>query len=504
MTIEISELKGPAKDWQGDALLLLAGEGGHAKIAPPSCAHYVKTLEERGDFKGKKGSLVKIPLFGDADKAAKNVKNLYLAGLGKTEEYTPSLLRDALTNALRKIGRERNESVLAIADKAGPDADVILGEAAELAGYVFDKYKKKDGKKTDKTDKDDGKFRLKEIFAPGFDKEKVSLGRIFGNAQRYARDLANEPGNVINPVSLAETAARFAKEHDLVCDIWDEKKLEAEQMGGILAVGRGSVTPPRMIHLTYSPAKKAKKSDKGKKRIVFVGKGLTFDSGGLDLKPADFMKTMKGDKSGACNVFGIMKGVAALKPDIEVHGIIAAAENMPGGNCFRPDDIIKARNGKTIEIDNTDAEGRLVLADALVYACELKPDVIIDMATLTGACAVALGSWTSGLFTADETLCEALLDSARRRGERLWRLPMDDEKIGETLKSKFADLVNCGSRYGGATFAAMFLAEFVEKGIPWAHLDIAGTDFMKEESGVYAKGASALGVRTCLDYLTEI
>jgi leucyl aminopeptidase len=235
-----------------------------------------------------------------------------------------------------------------------------------------------------------------------------------------------------------------------------------------------------------------------------VGKGLTFDSGGLDLKPADFMRTMKGDKSGACNVLGIMKGVAALEPKLEVHGIIAAAENMPSGNAFRPDDIIRARNGKTIEIDNTDAEGRLVLADALVYACELKPDVIIDMATLTGACAVALGNWTSGLFTADEALCEALLNSARKRGERLWRLPMDDEKIGEAIKSKFADLINSGSRYGGATFGAMFLAEFVEKGIPWAHMDIAGTDFMKEESGVYAKGASALGVRTCLDYLTEI
>jgi len=500
MAIKISVLKEPANNWKGDALLLLAGEGGHAEIAPPSYAHYVKALAERGDFEGKKGSLMKIPLFDDtgkAAKAAKNVKNLYLAGLGKGEEYTPALLRDALTGALRKIGRERNESIFVLSDKTGPDADVILGEAAELAGYAFDKYKKKDD---EKTGKNDGKFCLKEIFTPDFDKKKVTLGRIFGDSQRYARDLANEPGNVINPVSLAGIAARFAKEHGLVCEIWDEKKLEAEKMGGILAVGRGSVTPPRMIHLTYSPEKKAPRGQAAK-RIIFVGKGLTFDSGGLDLKPADFMKTMKGDKSGACNVLGIMKGVAALKPNIEVHGIMAAAENMPSGSAFRPDDIIKARNGKTIEIDNTDAEGRLVLADALVYACELKPDVIIDMATLTGACAVALGSWTSGLFTADEALCEALLNSARRRGERLWRLPMDDEKIGESLKSKFADLINCDSRYGGATFAAMFLAEFVEKGIPWAHMDIAGADFMKEESGVYAKGASAWGVRTCLDYL---
>jgi len=488
MATRISVLKEPAKNWKGDALLLLASEGSHVKIAPLPYARYIKDLAARKDFEGKKGSLIKIPLFDD------NVKNLYLAGLGKTKEYTPDLLRDALTLALRKIGRERNKSVLIISDHTGPDTDVTLGEAAELAGYAFNKYKKND----DAAREDEEKFHLREIFVEQLDKKKSALGRIFGDSQCFARDLANEPGNIVNPVSLAEIAARFAKEHGLACDVWDEEKLAAEKMGALLAVGRGSVTPPRLIHLTYSPRRKTKK------RIVFVGKGITFDSGGLDLNPADFLRTMKGDKSGACNVLAIMKGVVALEPKAEVHGIIAAAENMPSGNAFRPDDIIKARNGKTIEIDNTDAEGRLVLADALVLASELKPDVVIDMATLTGACAVALGNWTSGLFTADEALCEALLNSARKRGERLWRLPMDDEKIGETLKSKFADLINSGSRYGGAIFGAMFLAEFVGQGIPWAHIDIAGADFMKEESGVYARGASGWGVRTCLDYLSCI
>jgi len=496
MSVEILAFSEPTNNWRGDAILLLASEGGHIGIAPFTIERYVEILVGRGDFEGKKGSLIKIPLFDE------NAKNLYLAGLGKPKEYTPDLLRDTLTSALRKIGREQNESLLIISDQPGAESDVILGEAAALAGYAFDKYKKKDEKSgkssTDKKEKENGEFLLREIFTVRPEEKKVTLGRIYGESQCFARDLANEPGNVINPVSLAEIAAHFAKEYGLACDIWDEKRLEAEKMGGILAVGRGSVTPPRMVHLMYSPKEKADK------KIVFVGKGLTFDSGGLDLKPAEFMRTMKGDKSGACNVLGIMKGVAELEPSVEVHGIIAAAENMPSGSAFRPDDIIRARNGKTIEIDNTDAEGRLALADALVYACELKPDVIIDMATLTGACAVALGNWTSGLFTADETLCEALLKSAKRRGERLWRLPMDDEKIGESLKSKFADLINCGSRYGGATFAAMFLAEFVEKGISWAHMDIAGSDFMKEDSGVYAKGASAWGVRTCLDFLTEI
>ncbi|MDR1621329.1 MAG: leucyl aminopeptidase [Synergistaceae bacterium] len=490
--IDVSVLSDSIKKWKGDALLVAMHEEDCPKcpVAPPY-DEAVKVLVERKDFKGKKGSVVKVPLLEG------NVKNLYLLGLGKAEESTPAALRDALTDALRKIGRERNESALILPGhkKSAPETDVILGEAIGLCGYSFEKYKKKEEEDGNGNGK---KFVLKKIFIHEADTKKTALGQIFSDAQCFARDLANEPGNVVNPETLAQIAAGFAEEHGLTCEVWDEKKLELEKMGALLAVGRGSESQPRLIHLTYVPKGKAKK------KVVFVGKGITFDSGGLDLKPSDFMKTMKGDKSGACNVLGILKGVAALKPKTEVHGVIAAAENMPGGRAFRPDDIIRARNGKTIEIDNTDAEGRLVLADALSFASELKPDAIIDMATLTGACAVALGSWAAGLFTMDEKLCEALLASAKQRGERLWRLPMDDEKIGETLKSKFADLVNGASRYGGAIFAAMFLNEFVEKGIPWAHLDIAGADFMKEDSGVYARGASAWGVRTCLDYLLTL
>jgi leucyl aminopeptidase len=272
-------------------------------------------------------------------------------------------------------------------------------------------------------------------------------------------------------------------------------------MGCLYAVGAGSKKQPRFIHLTYRPAgvKKAKK-------IAIVGKGLTFDSGGLDIKPSDFLRAMKSDKTGACNVLGVMRGIAKLKPKVEVHGIIGAAENMPGGGSFRPDDILTARNGKTIEIDNTDAEGRLVLADALCYASELKPDVIIDMATLTGACAVALGSYRAGLFSNDDALADEILSAGEVCGENLWRLPAEYEKIKESMKSPVADMVNCGSRYGGAIFAALFLQEFigeVKKGkkIPWVHLDIAGVDFFKENTSIYSKGASAFGTRTCLEYI---
>jgi leucyl aminopeptidase len=501
---DVAILRGSAENWKGGALLVLMSEedckgkrGKGRERHPAPYDSYIGELVERGDFNGKKGTMMRVPLFED------NVKNLYLAGLGKSsgsDDAESAALRETLTSALRRIGRERNESALvSFGERGGKDTgqrDFILGEAAGLCGYAFDKYKKKEGK-------DKGAFALKKVYAPGIDMEKVIKGQIFARAQICARDFANEPGNVINPPALAELAARFAEERGLICEIWDEKRLAREKMGALLAVGQGSETPPRLIHLAYVPKKK-NAGKKPRKKIVFVGKGITFDSGGLDLKPSEFMKTMKGDKSGACNVLGILDGAAGLELEVEIHGIIAAAENMPSGRALRPDDIIRARNGKTIEIDNTDAEGRLVLADALTVASELEPDAIIDLATLTGACAVALGNWSAGLFTSNDALCDALSASARRRGERLWRLPMDDEKIGESVKSKFADLINSGNRYGGATFGAMFLAEFVAPGIAWAHIDIAGADFMKEEGGLYARGASAFGVRTCLDYAANL
>ena len=320
----------------------------------------------------------------------------------------------------------------------------------------------------------------------------------FAEAQIFSRSIANEPGCAVCPSTMAEKAKALAEQYGLQCEVWDEKRLADEKMGALLAVGSGSKNPPRLIHLTYKP--------KGtpSKKIAFVGKGITFDSGGLNIKPDNYMLTMKGDKTGACNGLGIMKGVAELGLNVEVHGFMSCVENMPSGSSYRPDDIITARNGKTIEINNTDAEGRLVLSDALCAASELKPDVIIDMATLTGACAVALGKYRAGLFTNDDDLAGKILASSERRGEPYWRMPLEDEYISESLKSPFADLVNCGERYGGAIFAALFLKEFVADGIKWAHMDIAGVDFRDKEYGIYPKGATSFGVRTCLDYLMRL
>ena len=450
----------------------------HLSSLPDNLKEIISALVSRKDFTAKKGSSLRVPMVDGS---------LYLSGLGKAAKCSASVIRDALTVSLRSAGNNHAKSAFVpLGHVACEGLGVVLGEAAGLCGYVFDKYKTKG--------EDYTPFALEEIFTDIEDSEGFSMGLTFADAQRFSRDLINEPGCAIYPELLAQKAESIASELGLSCEVWDEERLKADGMGGILAVGSGSKNPPRLIHLAYKPANPSK-------RVAFVGKGITFDSGGLNIKPDKFMLTMKGDKTGACNVLAIMRAVAELKPNVEVHGFMTCAENMPSGSAYKPDDIITARNGKTIEIDNTDAEGRLVLADALCMASELKPDVIIDMATLTGACAVALGKYRAGLFSNDDELAAKILDASDSRGEPLWRMPLEDEHIAESLKSPVADLVNAGDRYGGAIFAALFLKEFVSEGIAWAHIDIAGPDFTDKEYGVYAKGMTAFGVRTCLDYV---
>lgn len=469
----------------GSSILFLLSKEDCEKLPVKSCFNELNTLIARKDFNGKKGSLIKIPLFEN-----QQFQNIFLAGLGEKNKLDSNLLRDTLAYAFRTIGRNHVNSLYVPTEHIFcENLNFILSEAAELSAYNFDKYKSKNN--------DYEPFSLNEIFIDNFSEDEILTGKKFAQAQIFSRDLANEPGCVINPQTLSEKAMDLAKEYNLICDVWDENKLKSENMGALLAVGSGSVNKPRLIHLTYKPQNPTKK-------IAFVGKGITFDSGGLNIKPENYMATMKCDKTGACDVLGIIKGAAELNLNVEIHGFLAAAENMPSGSSYRPDDIIKARNGKTIEIDNTDAEGRLVLADALCLASELNPDVIIDIATLTGACAVALGNWRAGLFVNNDDLSNQLLNASKKSGESLWRMPHEDYHIEETLKSNFADLKNCGKRYGGAIFAAIFLSNFVSDNISWAHLDIAGTDFHDKEFGIYSNGASAFGVRTCLEFLKNV
>ena len=327
-------------------------------------------------------------------------------------------------------------------------------------------------------------------------KDGLRLGELFASAACFARDLVNEPANQVTPTYLAKVATQIAKDGRLRLKVYERADCQKLGMGAYLGVAQGSQEPPKFIHLTYAPRGRARR------KIAIVGKGITFDSGGLDLKTADGMRTMKDDMSGAAAVLAIMRSLPALGLPLEVHGLIAATENMPSGTAQRPGDIVRAMNGTTIEIGNTDAEGRLTLADALAYAVkEVKPQEVIDLATLTGAIVVALGNLCSGVMWNDKPLADRVLAAAEAAGERMWPLPLIDE-YKELLKSDVADLNNVGPRGGGALTAGIFLREFAGS-TPWAHLDIAGTAFTEKDLPLGPKGGTGVGVRTLLTYLME-
>lgn len=456
---------------------------GEEPSLPDSLARVAAAAAERENFKGKAGSTLVLPLAEGATHA------LVLVGLGKRDKVTANTYRVASFKIVRAAASRGASSVAIALPGADESASRAIGEGATLAVYRFDKYKKQE---------DDSRFKEPDSVAVvGADGAALAEGRVLALAQMYARDLANEPGNVIDPATFEAEARRVAEECGLGFEVLHEDELASRGMNALLAVGSGSKTPPRLIHLTYAP--------KGEPRFkaALVGKGLTFDSGGLSLKPADAMLTMKGDKTGACVVLGVMRAISQLELPVKVDAVMGMAENMPSGSAYRPDDIIRASNGKTIEVNNTDAEGRLTLADALVFACGTEPDFVLDIATLTGACAVALGDTTAGLFSNDDALADEFLGAAKRSGERFWRLPMDDENLREKIKSPVADVVNSGGRYGGAITAAMFLEKFVADGTPWLHLDIAATDFAKKGYAYYTKGATAYGCRTIATFILD-
>ncbi len=486
--MEVKGYKDEVRSYKGDSVSVFVYEGDFRPVARLSrgLSNRVKKVIDKENFKGKEGEILKVPTVGLSSDF------VYVVGLGKKEKVGEDTFRRASAVLIKRLMKDKVKRTLIVAPRRGDlgyELTKAITEGLILGTYRFDKYKSK---------KEDEKFEVEEVNIYRADDKGIEIGKIFAEAQNYARALVNEPGNVINPITLAEEAQKLAREYGLECKVFDEKQIQEMGMMALYSVGKGSATPPRFIHLTYKP------QGKPKEKIAIVGKGLTFDSGGLNIKPENYMRTMKMDKSGACAVLGIMKAVAQLKPQVEVHGIIAAAENMPDGNAYRPDDVIRARNGKYIEIDNTDAEGRVTMADSLSYASELKPDKIIDMATLTGACMVALGEYTAGLFTNAPDFANEIKEIAKRTGERVWELPMDDERLRKKIKNTVADVLNTGGRYGGAITAAMFLEEFVGEGIKWVHLDIAGPAWSKEEYGYYTKGGTGFGVRTCLEYIMKV
>ncbi|HVH45161.1 MAG TPA: leucyl aminopeptidase [Labilithrix sp.] len=360
-------------------------------------------------------------------------------------------------------------------------------EGLELGAYRFTKYLTGDRKP---------KAELGQVAicvlgnVPKNAKEQIDIGQTVAAGVNLARDLSNEPPNVIYPDTLADAAKAAAKDANVKVQVFDYKEIQKRGMKLLQAVGQGSEHKPAMVHFSYVPANP-------KRRVAFVGKGVTFDSGGLSIKPAAGMGEMKHDMSGAANVVGLMSIIGKLKPDVEVHGILAAAENMPDGNSYRPGDVWGSLDGKSVEIINTDAEGRLILADALAYARALEPDLLVDNATLTGACVVALGNSCSGWYANNEATAEEFAAAAKASGEQMWRLPLLED-LKDQLKSDSADLKHTGDRWGGSISAALFLREFIGTVPNWVHCDIAGPAMGDRIRGWDPKGGTGHGVLTFL------
>jgi leucyl aminopeptidase len=419
-------------------------------------------------------------------------KRLVVIGGGKRDKFSTVEARRVAGTLVRTLKTKGVRTIAMLVEKPG-EYVIAIAEGAVIGGWEASKYKsdpKKDDQQVDLftiaglsnvTGADAGALR-----------GALERGRIVAESQNMARDLVNEPANKLTPTVLAEAVSRMAAEAGLECEVLDEKAMAALGMGALLGVAQGSSNPPFLIALKYRPA-----AAQGTDHLALVGKGVTFDTGGISIKPSDGMEKMKYDMAGAAAVAGAMRALAGLKPAIAVTGYIPTVENMLNGNAQRPGDIVTALSGKTIEVLNTDAEGRLILADAITYANRNGATHMVDAATLTGAIGIALGHHNMGAFTNDEAFLGRFLAAARLAGEKTWQLPMDEE-YKEYLKSAFADLPNIGGRYGGSITAAWFLREFADP-TPWIHLDIASTAWLDEGKSWLSKGPTGVAVRSFVE-----
>ena len=456
---------------------------------------------DRGMFSGKESET--LWLYGKKGKS----KVLLLVGIGKTEKLTIEKLRRAAAIAVKSAQKVKAKTLALITPEpavvevsedltktmAGSwqPLGVALGEGAALSGYSFDKYF---------TKRDEKKPRLRSVLVACDNQQhttEIAKGLRYASvvceATCLARDLGNAPGNEIYPETLAEKAEETGMKFGFDVTVFNEERIAELKMGGLLGVSQGSSKPPRFIQMELNGG------NDGLPTVVLVGKGVTFDSGGISIKPSSGMAEMKMDMSGAAAVIGTMQAAARLKLPVHLVGLVPATENMLSGAALKPGDVIRHYNGGTSEVDNTDAEGRLILADALAYAAQFKPDAVIDLATLTGACVVALGHYATGMMGNDQKLMDDLKTAGERAYERVWQLPMFDE-YEKLVKSDIADVKNVGGRWGGAITAGMFLKKFIGD-YKWVHLDIAGTAILDESLPYTPKGGSGVGVRLLVDFL---
>ena len=448
-----------------------------------------KVVRDSG-FKGRSEETITL--------LADEPRKVTLIGAGEKSKLSLRTIRAAIYLIGKTAKKQRDKSIAVAIPYKIPDLDAaqstrVLADALAQADYKYDAYiTKKD---------EDGKGPIDATLIPLNSLDAKRLKQIESDSRalragiRTVRDLGNGPANLVTPAHLAERAQEIARAAGVKCTVFGKKEIEKMKMGGLLAVNQGSAKEPRFIVLEYSPKK-------AKKHVALVGKGITFDSGGISIKPAERMEEMKFDMCGAAAVIGTIEAAAKLGLPVKITGAIPSTENLPSGSAYKPGDIVRMMNGKTVEIVNTDAEGRMILGDALHYASGLKPDHLIDYATLTGAMVIALASEAAGLFSNDDELARKLIESGERAGERLWRMPIwDDYK--DLIRSEWADMKNSGGRWGGAISAAMFLKEFVD--CPsWAHLDIAGTAYAEQETAREARGATGAGVRVTVAFLESL
>ncbi len=451
-------------------------------------------LVQSKEFEGKANDVL---LYHTHDKVP--AKRLVLVGLGKKNEVTLETIRQAMGSAAKRVRQAKVGSFAVVLPTVKPnrmswiEVAQAMVEGAILGSYQFTVYRSETASGQDVAEMRilaQQKDQLRQVT------EGVRRGIATAEATVFVRDLCNHPSNVLTPTRVADEAKTIAKTEGIAIKVLEQKEMEQLGMGALLGVSRGSQEPPKFIILEYNGTKK-----KDERPVVLVGKTITFDTGGISLKPAENMEHMKADMTGGAEVLASIRAAARLKLPLRLISILPVAENMPGGRAMKPGDIVTTLSGKTVEVQNTDAEGRLILADGLAYAMRYKPAALIDIATLTGACVVALGQFAIGMFGTDQALKEQVRKSGQKAGERVWEMPLWEEYF-EQLKSDVADMRNIGGRGGGMITAALFLSKFVGD-CPWVHLDIASTDWSERERAYIPKGPTAIGTRLLVQYLID-
>jgi len=449
----------------------------------------ISSVIKSEEFSAKEGETAYFHLIDSSLKA----RRLLLIGCGERGDYKARQVAQMAGTAARFL-RSKNAKTIAIVPRGEDDVEKVAQwtiSGAVMGLFEPDKYRTKD--------KEQRQVDRFEVVIEGADKKALERGagrgRIIGESANFTRDMANEPGGYMTPTAMAERAKKMAREVGLSIDVLDQKQIEKLGMGSFLGVSRGSDEPPKLIVLKYTPPKKVKSDG----LLALVGKGITFDSGGISLKPGENMELMKYDMTGAATVIGTMRAIAQLKPSVPVLGVAPCCENLPSGKATKPGDVLRAMTGKTIEVINTDAEGRLILADAIAYAKKLGATQIIDMATLTGAVSIALGDVHTAILGTDQHLIDSFIDAGKAVGENFWQLPLDKEYTNQ-IKSDIADIKNVGGKKAGTITATAFLKEFAD-GVSWAHLDIAGTAWGDPATPYRSKGPTGVAVRTLVEFI---